>query len=294
MRFLVVKNARSGTTGRRSQVAELVSHLVAEGAHVEVLVPESAEAAREAAAAARRSEHDILVVAGGDGTVSTVVNGLVQSPREERPALAILPVGRGNDFAAELGLRSVRDTLDALSAGERRFVDLGRAEAGVFVGVAGTGFDAEVARRAQQTPFLSGSVLYSYAVFRTLLDFRHVEARVTYEGGVYEGPLTFAAVGNARRYGGGMRITPRADLGDGLLDLCLVRDISRATLLYMFPRVFSGSHLAHPSVEYVQTPFVEIETGERAEVFADGELLQETPIRIDVLPAELEVLTRRR
>jgi diacylglycerol kinase family enzyme len=101
---------------------------------------------------------------------------------------------------------------------------------------------------------------------------------------------TFAAAGNGGRCGGGMRIAPEAALDDGLLDLCLVRAISRGTLLRMFPTVFSGRHLSHPSVTYVKTSFVEIETEEPADVFADGEFLQETPVRLEVLRQELEVV----
>jgi diacylglycerol kinase (ATP) len=87
-----------------------------------------------------------------------------------------------------------------------------------------------------------------------------------------------------------MRIAPEASIDDGLLDLCLVRAISRTTLLRMFPTVFSGRHLSHPSVSYLKTPWVEIETEEPAEVYADGEFLQRTPVRIEVFPRELEVL----
>ena len=111
-----------------------------------------------------------------------------------------------------------------------------------------------------------------------------------FDGGDYDGPVTFAAVGNTRRYGGGMQITPRAELDDGLLDLCLVKNVTRSHLLYMFPTVFSGRHLADGQVEYHQTSFVEIETREPAEVFADGEFLTDAPVRIDVLPGELELL----
>lgn len=294
MRLQLVANPRSGTARRRSRIEELVSRLKKGGASVDLAWPASADESRSIAAEAKRSRYDVIVAAGGDGTLSVVVNGLVHTPRDERPALAILPTGRGNDFAAEIGIASMEDTLDAIAANERRLVDLGRTDAGVFLGVAGTGFDARAARRAQQTPFLSGRLLYSYAVMRTLVEFRHLEARVRYEGGSYEGPVTFAAAGNSRRYGGGMLITPEADLADGLLDLCLVKNISRATLLYMFPTVFSGRHLSHRSVDYHKTSFVEIDTEEPAELFADGEFLQDTPVRIDVLHEELEVVTPRR
>jgi len=291
MRILLLANAGSGSASRRKRAAEFVSRLKADRVSVvDHDSPVSAEAMRERAARARRGEHDVLLVCGGDGTLHAVVNGLARVPKEERPALAVFPSGRGNDFAFELGIRSESDTLSALASGKRRFVDLGRSAKGVFLGVAGTGFDAKAARRAQTTPVLSGSFLYSYAVVRTVLDFRPLSARVCYESGEYEGPITFAAAGNTSRYGGGMRIAPEAALDDGLLDLCLVRAISRATLLWMFPSVFSGRHLSHPSVTYVRTSFVEIETEERADVFADGELLQETPVRLDVLRRELEVV----
>jgi diacylglycerol kinase (ATP) len=275
-------------------VETLLARLKAEGAEMEVVTPASAEATGAVVAAARSDAHDVVLVAGGDGTLHTVVNALVGVAKDRRPALAIAPVGRGNDFAAELGLRSVDDTFASIASNHRRFVDLGKTDAGVFLGVAGAGFDAQVARRAQQTPVLSGSVLYSYAVFRTLVEFRHIEARVRYDGGLYEGPITFAAVGNSRRYGGGMHICPLAELDDGLLDLCLVKDVSRLALVYMFPTVFSGRHLNHWSVEYHKTRSVTIETDEPAEVFADGEYLQATPVRVDVLARELEVLTPRR
>jgi len=294
MRVLVLRNSHSGTSARQALAGTLVERLEAGGAEVDVAIPESADAVRERAAEARRARHDVIVVAGGDGTLNAVANGLVRTAKAERPALAILPSGRGNDFAAGLGLRSIEDTLDALERDHRRHVDIGSTDSGVFLGVAGAGFDAKTARRAQRTPWLSGSALYTYAVIRTLFDFRHIDALVRYEGGEYRGPITFAAVGNNRRYGGGMHITPHAELEDGLLDLCLVKDVSRLRLLYMFPTVFSGTHLKDARVSYVQTRFVEIETSEPTELFADGELLTHTPVRIDVLRQELEVVTPRK
>jgi YegS/Rv2252/BmrU family lipid kinase len=290
MRILLLSNPQSGRPSRRGRrTAAIADALRAEGAEVLVESPASADAMRDRASRACRRDHDLLLVAGGDGTLHAVVNGMVRLPREERAPLSIVPLGRGNDFACEIGIHGEKDVLRAIASGRRRLVDLGRTSSGVFLGIAGTGFDAKASRRAQATPVLSGALLYSYAVVRTVIDFRPIAARVSYEGGAYRGPLTFAAAGNTSRYGGGMRIAPQASLEDGLLDLCLVRAISKATLLRMFPTVFSGRHLSHPSVTYVRTSFVEIATEEPAELFADGEYLQSTPVRIDVLPRELEV-----
>lgn len=245
---------------------------------------------RERAASASRAREDVLLVAGGDGTLSAAVNGLVRVPRADRPALAVLPVGRGNDFAAEIGVSGLDEAFLAFAAGRRRLVDLGRSEAGVFLGVASAGFDARVARRARDTPLLGGSLLYTVALLRTLVDFEPMEMRLRFEGGSYEGPLAFAAVGNSSRYGGGMRIAPEARLDDGRLDLCLVLPIPRRTLLAVFPSVFRGRHLAHAKVRYRKSPFVEIETDAPAEIFADGEPLQSAPARLEAVASELEVL----
>jgi diacylglycerol kinase (ATP) len=294
MRVLLLSNPRSGTSRRRRRTQRFVERLRADGAQVDEITPGSAEETTSAAASARKSMYDFVLASGGDGTLHTIVNGLVRIPRNERPKLAILPGGRGNDFAADLGIRCPEDCLRAMAANEVRPIDLGRAEHGVFLSIAGTGFDARAARKAQQTPWLSGSALYTYAALRTLLEFRPVVARVSHDEGTFEGPITFAATGNTRRYGGGMRIAPEADPEDGRLDLCLVKDISRLSLLRMFPRVFSGGHLSHPAVEYIRTSFVRVETEQPCEVFADGEYFQMTPISIGVMPAELEIAAPNR
>ena len=290
MRIRLIINPLSGKPRRRDQALAAVAELKALGAELEVKTPETPSETRSQAEQTSRQQADILLVAGGDGTLNAVVNGLHQLPKSERPRLGVLPSGRGNDFASDLGIHTVADALRALKEGSSRAVDLGRTDAGVFLGIAGTGFDAKVARRAQTVPLLSGSLLYSYSVFRTLIDFRPQEVRVEYDDGVYEGPMTFAAVGNTRRYGGGMRITPRADPSDGLLDLCLVKDVSRRTLVRLFPTVFSGRHLSHPKVSYLKSRSVTIETSEPGEVFADGEFLQKTPVTVEVLPKALQVV----
>lgn len=292
MHILLIRNDRSGTATRRAQFHNVVARLKDIGSKIEVLTPNSSSQTKTIATTVERSAYDVVIVAGGDGTVSSVVNGLVTIPKHLRPPLAILPTGRGNDFAHALGLLSGEDTLSAIIDDSRCNVDLGKTQSGVFLGVAGTGFDAKAARRAQTTPLLTGRTLYTYAAIRTLLEFDNINAKIRFEGGSYQGTITLAAVGNNQRYGGGMYITPFAKLSDGLLDLCLVKDISRVDFLKMLPKVFTGKHLCHASVSYHQTPFVEISTAEPTEVFADGEFLQKTPITIRLLPQELEVFTQ--
>lgn len=294
MRIQLLVNRTAGG-GRAAREAERAAQILRRaGATVSLLETHSADHLAAEAEAAAANPADALGVVGGDGTIHTVVNGLLRSPSETRPPLGVIPCGRGNDFARTIGVADLDAACTALLAGKRRRVDLGRTGAGVFLGVAGAGFDSQVARRAQQgTAFLSGAAAYIYSVVRTLAAFEPVEASVTYEGGNYQGPIMFAAVGNTGLYGGGMRIAPLASIQDGLLDLCLVKQVSRTTLLRMLPRVFHGGHLEHPQVFYTKTKWVGIESSQPMEVFADGEFLQRVPVRIEVLPASLDVLVPR-
>ena len=284
---------RTAGGGRAVRQADRAAQILREaGLAVSLIETRSAEhLATEAETATGTNAPDALGAVGGDGTLHQVVNGLLRAPAETRPPMGVIPCGRGNDFARTLGITDLDTACAALAKGLRRRVDVGRTEAGVFLGVAGAGFDSQVARRAQQgTGLLSGAAAYVYAVLRTLAAFEPVHARVTYQDGRYEGPITFAAVGNTGLYGGGMRIAPLASIEDGLLDLCLVKEVSRTTLLRMLPRVFSGGHLNHPQVFYAKTQWVGIESNEPMEVFADGEFMQPVPVRIEVLPAALEVI----
>jgi diacylglycerol kinase (ATP) len=248
----------------------------------------------EQAQATKAETMEVVVAVGGDGTANAVANGLCRIPADSRPSMGVIPCGRGNDFATILGITNWETGCAALLEGRRRRVDVGRTDAGFFLGVAGAGFDSKVARRAQTpVPLLTGTTAYVYALFRTLTEFVPFPARITYDSGSYEGPITFAVAGNTDRYGGGMRITPQASIEDGLLDLCLVKDVSRLTLLRVFPRVFNGTHILHPKISYIKTKWLTIDSSEPAELFADGEFIQSLPARIDVLPSELEVVTKQ-
>jgi diacylglycerol kinase (ATP) len=291
MRISLLLNREAGG-GRAVREAQRATEILRKaGALVSLVETLSAEHLAGQVEAATSDPPDALAVVGGDGTLHIVANSLLRAPAETRPPLGVVPCGRGNDFARAIGITDLGTACRALLGGAKQRVDLGRTEAGVFLGVAGAGFDSQVARRAQRGTFLlTGAAAYVYAVLRTLAAFQPVNARVTYQDGQYDGPITFAAVGNTGLYGGGMRIAPLASVEDGLLDLCLVKNVSRATLLRVLPQVFSGGHLAHPQVIYAKTPWVEIDSSEPLEVFADGEFMQRVPVRIEVLPAALEVL----
>jgi diacylglycerol kinase (ATP) len=253
---------------------------------VETTAPGSAS---ELAAQAAAEGADVVAVAGGDGTLGEAVNGLVGT--EAR--LGLLPLGTGNDFARSLGIGTdLARAVHTLFHGAPRAVDLGRAHDRWFINVAGCGFDAVVAERINRGfRYLRGTAAYLAAVFQTLLTFRPAAMRLTVDGETQEMRAMLCAVANAQSYGGGMRVAPGAVLDDGLFDLCILGDAGKIEFLRAFPRVFRGTHVAHPKVTMMRARCVIIESDPPLPVLADGELLGVTPVEFAIAPRAIQVMT---
>ncbi len=235
---------------------------------------------------------DLTVVAcGGDGTVNLCLNSIL----DLNVKFAVLPMGTGNDFARYLGLKDLDDALLVLTAGLSSKVDVGKvtlADGSVkyFGAVASCGFDAQVNEIANQMSGPNGPIKYLAAVFREIsnLTSLHLSIKTTDQNLV--GDYTLIAIGNTSSYGGGMYITPAADLTDGKFTVTYVTKVKRRTLLKVLPKVFSGNHVFHPKVAVDETDRIEI-SGDPFPVYADGERLGLGPAKFEVLPARLEVLT---
>ena len=248
-------------------------------------------------------EGDAAIVLGGDGTIHHYLRELSQL---KMPVL-LVPRGSGNDFARALGLRNESDALAAwrrfLRTGDSREVDLGvitpmrapSAEPRLFCNIGGAGLDSEAARRANAMPRWlrgrGGYILGALAALRTFSAQRFViEAQqATSPIGIDE-PGLMVAFANGPAYGGGLRIAPAADLADGQLDICFIRQMEKARLLWLLPRVFLGRHVSLPEVEYFKASRLRIETGVPLDVYADGEFVCRTPVEVSIVPRALRVI----
>jgi diacylglycerol kinase (ATP) len=232
---------------------------------------------------AERDGSSWLGLAGGDGTVALAAAAL-DGPN--RVPWRILPVGSGNDFAAHLGA-----TVDKNQRRTRR-VDLGRAGDRSFCCVASLGLDALALEIVHRSRWPRGRLLNLYAALRGLCAWKPRPVRITWDHGVFEGPIMFVAVTNTRSYAGGFRVSPQARLDDGKLDLCIVAASSRLRLLAQFPRIFRGTHGALPEVVMAQSRHIRIESETPLPVALDGELPSlTTPLELFCQPAALTVLT---
>lgn len=254
---------------------------------------ERAGHARELAHQAASAGYERVVAVGGDGTVNEVANGLAGT----RTALAIIPTGSGNDSVRNLAIPSQPAEAAMLAAhGDAREVDLGTirlaGRATYFLNVAGFGFDAEVAYRVNRPPWMWLKVLgsttpYVATVLYTLWAYRSARMRLDLDGQVHEQPVFLVAVANGPCYGGGMRIVPPALPDDGLLDVCVVRQVSRIEVLKLVPRMYSGGHVGHPAVKLARCRELSVDADCRVRCHADGEIVGELPARFGVVPGAL-------
>jgi diacylglycerol kinase (ATP) len=150
---------------------------------------------------------------------------------------------------------------------------------------------AEANARANRMPaWLKRRGGYVFAALQSLVAFKPVEISVSAGERKIRRQAFFIAVGNAHRYGGGMRVTPQARPNDGLLDICVVSKMNKFKLLCWVPTIFFGGHLRLKQVEYFQAPEVRIEAGRVLELYADGDYACKTPLEIRVIPRALRVI----
>jgi diacylglycerol kinase family enzyme len=180
----------------------------------------------------------------------------------------------------------------------RRWIDAQReaSRKHYFACIAGTGIDALISREIMKQPrWLRGHGGYVVALVQHLAKFRPPNVTVSLEiDGHWQTPVRepamLIAAGNGPRYGSGMRLAHRADMNDGLLDACFVRQLSKLRLLRLFHVVFSGRHIGMKEVEYWKATRVRIQTDPVMELFADGEYVCSTPVELAVERDALHVI----
>ena len=250
--------------------------------------------ARELAHRAALEGYGRILAVGGDGTVNETLNGLMAlSPAaRDRIAFGVVPAGSGNDFARNTGIpRDPAALATLLASGPASPMDVGVVNGHYFANVAGVGFDAEVARQANRLPkFVPGALTYVLAALWVLSRYRNAAVRIVLDGEVLERRVMLVAVGNGAGYGGGMRICPGARVDDGTFRVVVGGDLSKPSVLALLPKVFSGRHVEHPLVEVYDARHVRIEAERPLAVQADGEIVAESPISLQVVPSAIRVI----
>lgn len=260
-----------------------------------LLQPASAEASTAAAAQAAAAGASAVVACGGDGTVHAVIQALAGTD----VPLGIIPGGSGDDIARDLGFpvgdpdAAAAHLVASLRRQSPRTVDLGSARTAdgsdsYFLGVLSSGFDSAVNERANRMTRLRGQ-RYNVAILLELASFRAVSYDVSIDGRRIRDQGMLVAVGNGASYGGGMRVCPTAVPDDGSFDVTWLGAVSKLTFLRVFPSVFKGQHVRHPSVRTYSGRALTIDAPGHV-VYADGERIGPLPVEIRMHPGVLRVL----
>lgn len=285
-RALAILNPAAGRGRVHRKLRELAKLLRASGrvdiAHT-AAPGDGARLAREAA----EEGYDRVIAVGGDGTVHDVVNGVLGSELR----LAIVPLGSANDLAHVLGIRDWRGAARGALTGPCRPIDVALANGRAVANALGVGADTAGASAVERhRPYL-GPLAYLTAAIATAATYRPDPVRVTFDGEVIEGRYLLVVVANSGRFGNGMRVAPRAELDDGMLDLCLVAETTRLENFQLLPLVYFGAHVGHPKVRIERVREVLIEKAARGAVQYDGELSEAERIEVSCVPSSLWVVT---
>jgi YegS/Rv2252/BmrU family lipid kinase len=292
-RFALLVNPYGGTRRGHAVLEQVRPRFKDASAHAEVFVSQSPGHLTELARTLDLSPFDALCLIGGDGTIHDVINGLLQRDPDTRIPLGIIPAGTGNSVLLHMGCTSWRQALDRILASQPRAIDVARVtwpgHTTWCLNMVGWGSVVDINQTAERWRWLGG-VRYSLFALAHILRPRRRRATLILDGSEIDDDFLFVVGCNTRFIGKGMCLAPRADLEDGKIDVVFVRHASRRQLLALFRKIFDGSHLALPYVEYHQVASFRIETNSADPLNLDGELKGLSPVDVQVVPAAIQIL----
>jgi YegS/Rv2252/BmrU family lipid kinase len=286
--------AGRGRAGRHiRQISSLLDSL---GIHHDVFQSEAAGNLESRVFDAMMSGAERIMVAGGDGSIHEVVNGILRSERTVE--LGVIPIGTGNDFAKACSIpvdwkEAATQLASRLQSNTpARSIDAGRMNDRFFANGAGIGFDAKVTRIAQDIRWPVGDLVYLVAVFKALIDgvtTPHVTMK--FSGQTIEGPITLANVSNGAWVGGMFHIAPMARNDDGELDLVFAAAVSRLRIIALLPKLLRGTHIDQPDISHSRVTRCEITSATPVASHLDGEVQPlQTHFEIEILKGALRLL----
>ena len=293
---LLVNPACGGGAG--AAAAESVARALRDGRHDVTVTPTPGLAGTHGLVDAAVARGDVLVVVGGDGTLSSVAGRIAA----KGGTLGIVPAGRGNDFARMVGLPSApAAAAEVLLSDSPKTVDLLQvtipgAEPRVIAGSAYSGLDARAGEIVETVRWMPVRLQYPYAALHAMATYRPARFRVAVDGDAAEYTGSSVVVANSAYYGNGMKIAPGAVVDDGLLDVVIIEAESRRTLMRCLPKVYEGAHVNLPGVHVRRGRRVEVTASPQVSMGGDGEPvgrlpgLGQPPAVVEVLPEALTVV----
>lgn len=302
-KYMVILNPVSGFGTGEKSYPRIIKALDNVGLDYDLVRSERRGHIIELARDAALSGYDVVVAAGGDGTVNESINGLMAAKEAGATGcgLGVLCVGRGNDFAYGVDIPAdLEEAARVLAADHRRTIDIGRVTGGLFPegryfgNCVGVGFDAISTIEVAKLPRLGGFLSHLIAVLKTIfLYYKAPLSTVRYADQVITQPSLLVSIMNGRRLGGGFMMAPDGKPDDGLFDLCIAREVSRARIFMLIPHFMRGTQATQEPIRTGQAKRITI-TAEEGTLPAqtDGEILcvDGQHLEVEMLPRALDVI----
>lgn len=290
--FILAVNPVAGTKkwGRALNTVKPVFD--SNGADVDVIITEYAGHTIDLLRDMNLSGVDGFCIIGGDGTLYEAINGLLARKDKLQVPIGVIPSGTGNSLMTDLDCLDLVEAAEKIIGGKTRKLDVAHvkmADEEVYAfNIIGWGMVTDINVKAEKIRWMGGNRYTVTTLIEVMKLFRR-NARIVMDGEEIEDDWIFAIGCNTMHTGKGMRIAPHAELDDGKIDLVLVRGGTRRKLLKLFPKIFNGSHVTDPIVEYHQVTEFAIYPREQEGLNIDGELIGSTPIDVKVIPKAFSV-----
>lgn len=298
MKIKVILNPYANRWGAKEKVGAVEAALTAVPLHYDLVITDKPQVGIQVARQAALDGYDAVIAAGGDGTISEIVNGLMQaSSAEPTVPLGIIPIGSANDFSKMVNLPDdIIGAVQVIAAGYTRAIDVGEIQlpdrVHYFNNNSAVAMEPMITLEHIKIKRISGELRYYVALLKGIIKLKAWQMRLTWDDGRYEGPTYLLSLCNSPRTGGFM-MAPGALVDDGRFDFVLAPEVSKATVVAILLRLLKGVHVAHPQVTFKRTSRLTIESQPGTPLHADGEILGTavSSITYQVLPGKLTLFS---
>lgn len=289
----LIYNPSAGREEVKKNICRILEYLEELGYETSTFMTKGKKDALNEAKRVSEEGFDLIVSAGGDGTLNEIINGMCRA--EKQPKLAILPFGTSNDFATSLGIpKKLDEALEIIKNGKVTKTDIGKMGNKYFINIAGGGALTDLTYEVPvKLKTVLGQLAYYIKGIEKIVSFKPYHMRIETDDRVIDEEIMLFLVTNSNIVGGYKKIAPHARVNDGLFDVLLLKKCHIADLARLMPLVLNGTHIHDPKVEYFQTRRIKIEAPETVLINLDGELGGTAPCEFEILKEHIQVITNK-
>ncbi|WP_026691216.1 diacylglycerol kinase [Alteribacter aurantiacus] len=267
----LIYNPSSGRENFKRNIPYILERLEKSGYEASTHATTGKDCAKRAAGLAADRGFDLVIAAGGDGTINEVVNGMAE--KENRPTLGLIPAGTTNDFARAIQIpKEIEGACDVICNGVKQAIDIGKIEQQYFINIAGGGTLTELTYEVpSRLKTMMGQLAYYVKGFEKLPRIRPNHVTIEYDGKWFEGEIMLFLVTNTNSVGGFEKLAPKAYINDGLFDMLILKKTNLADVVRLTGAAMRGEHINDESVIYVQANRIKIHAQNEMQLNLDGE-----------------------